>query len=60
MSVLSEDFKNGYADGHGQAVENVRYNLLQYLESHGAITDEETIHEICDICSQVDTEYLSQ
>lgn len=29
---MSQDFIEGYCDGHGQAIENVRYNLLEFLK----------------------------
>lgn len=28
---MNQEFIEGYCDGHGQAIENVRYNLLKYL-----------------------------
>lgn len=59
MSILSKDFKEGYCDGHGQAIENVRYNIIKYIIEHKEISINK-INEICDFCSKVDEEYLNQ
>lgn len=59
MSVLSEDFKEGYCDGYGQAIENVRYNIIEYLKKHKEISIDKA-NEICDFCSKIDIEYLNQ
>ena len=59
MSVLSEDFKEGYCDGHGQAIENIRHNIINYLKKHKEISIDE-VNKICDFCSRVDEEYLNQ
>lgn len=59
MGVLSEDFKAGYCDGHGQAIENVRYNIVEYIKNNQEISMDK-VNEICDFCSQVDEEYLNQ
>ena len=50
---MSQDFIEGYCDGHGQAIENVRYNLLEFLKKHNKLTPED-INQICDCCSKVD------
>ena len=34
MSVLSEDFKEGYCNGYGQAIENVRYNIIEFIKKN--------------------------
>ena len=49
----------GYCDGHGQAIENVRYNLLAVYNKNGKITAED-VNKICDFCSEIDEEYLIQ
>ena len=56
---MSNEFKEGYCDGHGQAIENVRYNLLEFLKNHNKLTTED-INQICDCCSKVDMDYLNQ
>ena len=56
---VKESFINGYCDGHGQAIENVRYNIINYLKEHTEISID-TVNEICDICSKVDYGYLNQ
>lgn len=56
---MSQDFIEGYCDGHGQAIENVRYNLLEFLKKHNKLTPED-INQICDYCSKVDMNYLNQ
>lgn len=52
-------FKEGYSDGHGQAIENVRYSLLRYLNEHNKLTVED-VNNICDSCSKIDEDYLHQ
>lgn len=47
---MINDFKEGYYDGYGQAIENVRYNLLEYFKNHKNLTIED-INKICDFCS---------
>ena len=59
MGRLSEDFKDGYYDGHGQAIANVRYNIINYLKEHKSISIDK-VDEICDFCSEIDCEYLNQ
>ena len=59
MSILSEDFKNGYCDGHGQAIENVRNNIISYLKEHKKMSVDK-VNEICDLCSEIDYKYLEQ
>lgn len=59
MSILSEDFKEGYCDGHGQAIENVRYNIVNYLKENKEISIDK-VNDICDVCSKIDHEYLNQ
>ena len=59
MGVLSEDFKEGYCDGHGQAVENVRYSIVEYLRQNKKISIDKA-NEICDMCSYIDYDYLNQ
>lgn len=56
---MIKDFKEGYCDGHGQVIENVRYNLLQHLKEHKNLTVED-VNKICDFCSEIDEEYLIQ
>ena len=56
---MIKDFKEGYWDGNGQAIENVRYNLLQRLKEYKNLTVED-VNEICDFCSEIDEEYLMQ
>lgn len=56
---MSQDFIEGYCDGHGQAIENVRYNLLEFLKKYNKLTPED-INQICDYCSKVDMDYLNQ
>lgn len=56
---MSQDFIEGYCDGHGQAIENLRYNLLQHLKEHKILTVED-VNKICDFCSEIDNEYLIQ
>ena len=56
---MREDFKEGYCDGHGQAIENVRYNIVKYIKNNQGISIDK-VNEICDFCSQVDEEYLNQ
>ena len=57
MNVLSEDFKEGYCDGYGQAIENVRYNIINHLKEHNEISIDK-VNDICDFCSKIDYEYL--
>lgn len=59
MGVLSEDFKEGYCDGHGQAVENVRHNIIRYLKENKELSIDK-VNEICDMCSYIDYDYLNQ
>ena len=59
MSILSENFRDGYRDGHGQAIENVRYNIIEYIKKNKEISIDK-VNEICDFCSEIDEEYLSQ
>ena len=47
---MINDFKEGFYDGYGQTIENVRYNLLEYLKNHKNLTIED-INKICDFCS---------
>ena len=56
---MIKDFKEGYCEGHGQAIENVRYNLLQHLKEY-KILNVEDVNKICDFCSEIDEEYLIQ
>lgn len=37
---MTNEFIEGYQDGHGQAIENVRYNLLEFLIEHNKLTFE--------------------
>lgn len=59
MRLLSDKFIDGYRDGHGQAVQNVRYNIIEYLEKYGSISID-IVNEICDACEEIDEEYLNQ
>ena len=59
MSVLSEDFKEGYCDGYGQAIENVRYNIIEFIKKNKKISID-NVNEICDFCSEIDKKYLNQ
>lgn len=59
MSILSNDFKEGYCDGYGQAIENVRYCIVNYLKEQKEITIDK-VNSICDICSEIDEKYLEQ
>ena len=59
MSILSENFRDGYRDGYGQAIENVRYNIVEYIKNNQEISIDK-VNEICDYCSEIDEEYLSQ
>lgn len=59
MSVLSEDFKEGYCDGYGQAIENVRYNIIEFIKKKKKISIDK-VNEICDFCSEIDEKYLNQ
>lgn len=52
-----EYFREGYCDGHGQAIENVRYNLLNYLNKYGKLTAED-VNKICDFCAEINEEEL--
>lgn len=54
---LSEAFREGYCDGHGQAIENVRYNLLEYLNEHNKLTADD-VNKICDFCAKINEEDL--
>lgn len=55
--MLRKIFNRGYCDGHGQAIDNVRYNIVQYILEHKKISIAK-INEICDMCSKVDDQYL--
>ena len=57
--IMIKDFKEWYCDGHGQAIGNVRYNLLKHLKEHKILTVED-VNKICDFCSEIDDEYLIQ
>lgn len=59
MGILSTDFKHGYCDGHGQAIENVRFNLIDQLTEGKELTID-LVNDICDFCSKVDHDYLNQ
>lgn len=59
MGILSEEFKEGYCDGYGQAVENMRDNIIRYLKEHKEISIDK-VNEICDFCSIIDEDYLNQ
>ena len=59
MSVLSEDFKEGYCEGYGQAIENVRYNIIEFIKKNKKISIDK-VNEICDFCSEIDEKYLNQ
>ena len=59
MSVLSEDFKEGYCDGYLQAIENVRYNIIEFIKKNKKISIDK-VNEICDFCSEIDEKYLNQ
>lgn len=59
MSVLSENFRDGYKDGYGQAIENVRHNIIEYIKKNKEISIDK-VNEICDFCSEIDEEYLNQ
>lgn len=56
---MSQDFIEGYCDGNGQAIENVRYNLLEFLKEHNELTFDD-VNRICNYCSKVDMDYLNQ
>ena len=56
---MINDFKEGFYDGYGQAIENVRYNLLQHLKEYKNLTVED-INKICDFCAEIDEDYLIQ
>lgn len=56
---MSQDFIEGYCDGHGQAIENLRYNLLEFLKEHNELTFDD-VNRICNYCSKVDMDYLNQ
>ena len=43
--MLSEDFKEGYSDGYGQAVANVEAVLRKYVEAHSTVIDFVEIRE---------------
>ena len=58
--MLSEDFKEGYRDGYGQAVANVEAVLRKYVETHhSAVIDFVEIREMMKKC-EVDEDYLNQ
>lgn len=57
---MTNEFKEGYCDGHGQAIENVRYNLLKMFEKKNGKLTTNDIDDICDYCSKVDMNYLNQ
>ena len=56
---MDKQFKEGYFDGYGQAIENVRYNLLLKVNQNGTLTAEE-INSICDHCSKIDEDTIDQ
>ena len=56
---MIKDFQEGSCDGHGQAIENVRSNMLKPLQNHKQLTTED-VNKICDFCSEIDEEYLTQ
>lgn len=56
---MNQEFIEGYCDVHGQAIENVRYNLLKYLNEHNKLTVED-VNNICNSCSKIDEGYLHQ
>ena len=47
-----EAFREGYCDGHGQAIENVRHNLLDYLNKYDKLTADD-VNKICDFCAKI-------
>ena len=59
MSMFHESFKEGYYDGHGQAIENVRYNIIEYIKKNKEISIDK-VNEICDFCAKIDEDYLNQ
>jgi hypothetical protein len=59
MSILSKDFKKGYRDGYGQATENIRSNIIDYLNEHETISID-MVNDICDFCAVIDEDYLNQ
>ena len=50
---MSNDFKEGYADGTGQACSNMESMLLECLRNNITIT-EEIISDIADNCRVID------
>ena len=56
---MYQDFIEGYCDGHDQAIENLRYNLLEFLKEHNELTFDD-VNRICNCCSKVDMNYLNQ
>ena len=59
MGMFHESFKEGYYDGHGQAIENVRHNIIEYIKKNKEISIDK-INEICDFCAKIDEDYLNQ
>lgn len=57
--MLSEDFKEGYSDGYGQAVANLEAVLRKYVETHSTVIDFVEIREMMKKC-EVDEDYLNQ
>ena len=60
MGLLSEDFKDGYHDGHSQAIENVRWNIIAFLERNNGQITIDIVNDICNYCARVDEDYLNQ
>lgn len=61
--MLSEDFKEGYRDGYGQAVVNMEAMLREYVKTHhSAVIDFVVIEEMLKKyeVDKVDEDYLNQ
>ena len=61
--MLSEDFKEGYRDGYGQAVVNIAAVLREYVKTHrSAVIDFVVIEEMLKKyeVDKVDEDYLNQ
>lgn len=61
--MLSEDFKEGYRDGYGQAVANIDAVLREYVKTHrSAVIDFVVIEEMLKKyeVDKVDEDYLNQ
>ena len=59
MSLLSEDFKEGFRDGTGQCASNIESALIDCIDKGKIITKELAI-DICETMRNADEEYLNQ